>query len=173
MAVVAPGRGARDDAARTNNMNIAQPQNTQVLNYLSRGGRDVPVLAQWNSLPNPYYQCGCHPEVVERLWDKMGRALPTDCRCLVLGTPALAHPKSGVILAIGIGTQYGLRLPGALSADAVQAGVKTHTTWSGGGEMDTRRDLGADWVFGGWLAQELIWCKSAYDFFETAATDFK
>lgn len=152
-------------------MNLDQPHNTRVLCYLSRGGRNAPELAGWNSVPNPYYQCGCHPDVVERIWDHVGRALPVDCRCLIHGTPALVHPRSGVILAIGIGTRYGLRLPASVYSAAILAGAKTHTTWSSGEDMDTRRDLGEDWVFGGWQADELNWCKAAFGIYETMSTD--
>ncbi len=150
-------------------MDIAHPLNTRILRYLSRGKRDAPAFAQRSKVPDPYYDCGCHPDIVERLWDQIGAALPADCRCLIHGTPALTQPKSGVILAIGIGTQYGLRLPGSLATDATKAGAKTSTTWTGGGDMDTRRDLGDDWVFGAWLPNELIWCKAVYEMFDDVA----
>ena len=150
-------------------MNLAQPQNEKVLRYLARAKRDVPEYAAWDSVQNPYYRCGCHPEIVERIWDQIGKALPGDCRCLITGIPALAHPASGVILAIGIGTQYGLRLPPASTGDAINAGAKTTTKWSGGNVMDINRELGDDWIFGAWLENEIAWCKTAYAMFDRAA----
>lgn len=150
-------------------MDIARPLNTKALSYLAHGKPDAAASAPWNSVRDPYYACGCHPDIVERLWDQIGAALPADCRCLICGTPALAHPRSGIILAIGIGTQYGLRLPGPLAAEATRAGAKTTTTWTGGGDMDTRRDLGEDWVFGTWLPNELVWCQKVYEMFDTVA----
>lgn len=149
-------------------MDIGRPQNTTVLSYLSRGKRDTPAYAPPDAAEDPYYECGCHPEIVERLWDQIGAALPKDCRCLVHGVPALVHPRSGVILAIGIGTQYGLRLPGAFRSEAMRAGARTVTTWTTGGSMDTQRDLGEDWVFGAWLANELTWCHGVYEIFDHA-----
>jgi hypothetical protein len=88
---------------------------------------------------------------------------------LFCGNPALVHPKSRVILAIGIGTQYGLRLPGSLASEAMNAGAKTFTKWSTGGSMDIRLTLGDDWVFGGFLPNEAIWCKAVYEIFDYAA----
>src|SRR6185369_16937959 len=140
-------------------------QNQKVLSCLSRGNRHVAVIAPIDSVPDPYYRCGCHPEIVERLWEQLGASLPTDCRCLVYGTPALVHPKAGAILAIGLVTQYGLYLPGSLSTAAINAGAKAHTVWSNGGEMDIRRNLGSDWVFVCWLPDKLIWCKDVYELF--------
>lgn len=128
----------------------------------------MPAFARPDSVPDPYWNCGCHPDVVERLWDQIGAGLPSGCRCLVHGTPALVHPGSGAILAIGIGTQYGLRLPGALAADAIKAGAKTRTVWTNGGDMDTQRELGDDWVFGAWLPDELSWFKRVYEMFDHA-----
>ncbi len=150
-------------------MDLSLPQNMKVLAYLSQSRSQMPAFAPRGSVPDPYYGCGCHPDIVERLWDQIGRALPADCRCLVHGTPALAHPKTGVILAIGIGTQYGLRLPGVLGLEATKAGAKTHTIWSGGSQMDIRHDLGEDWVFGAWLKEELNWCKKMYEISEHSA----
>jgi hypothetical protein len=43
------------------------------------------------------------------------------------------------------------------------------TTWSYGGDMDTRRDLGEDWIFGAWLADELSWCRRVYEMFDHSA----
>jgi hypothetical protein len=151
-------------------MDIAHPENANVLRYLSRGKPTAAAHAPWDSVEDAYYGCGCHPEIVERVWDQIGAALPSDCRCLVHGTPALVHPKARVILAIGIGTKYGLRLPGTLATEATKMGAKTYTVWSLGlGDMDIRRDLGEDWVFGAWLADELSWCRRVYESFDHAA----
>jgi len=150
-------------------MNIAHPQNTKGVSYLSRGKPNTSAFALPSKVPDPYYDCGCHPEIVARLWDQIGSVLPADCRCMIHGTPALAHSRSGVILAIGIGTQYGLRLAGPLAIEAVRAGAETITTWSNGSKMDARRELGEDWVFGAWLSNELIWCKAVYEIFDQPA----
>lgn len=150
-------------------MNLAHAANTQILAYLAQGRSGSPVYSAWDSVENPYYRCGCHPEIVERLWQQLGAALPSDCRCLVHLTPALVQPRSGVILATGLGTQYGVRVPAALVSAALAAGAKTQTKWSGGKIMDIQHDLGDDWVFGGWRADELAWCRSLYETFNSAA----
>jgi len=156
-------------------MEIIQPKNTKVLRHLKRDGKlgcmalkrpDAPAFALWNSVPDAYRQCGCHPEIVARLWDQIGAALPEDCRGLVYSNPALTHPESGVIFAVGLGTWYGLRLPGSLTAEAIKAGAKTETRWSDGNSMDIQLDFGEEWVFGGWLPNELTWCRSVYETFD-------
>ena len=141
------------------------PLNRKVLEYLIREKRqsDAPILAAWDSVPKPYMEQGSHPDVVERVWDVLGASLPEDCRCLVYGNPALVHPKLGIILAFCNGTTYCIRLTEQLVEKALKAGAKTHQTWTYGGEMDTLRDLGADWVFGYWLAGEVEWCRVMYD----------
>lgn len=148
-------------------MNLERAENLSILEHLSRAGRDAPAYATRDAAADPYYRCGCHPEIVERIWDQIGVVLPADCRCLVHGTPALVHPTSGVILAMGMGTQYGLRLPGGLGAEAIQAGAHIVTRWSGGTETRIREHYGEDWVFGAWLSGEPGWCQSAYGLFST------
>ena len=143
-------------------LNESHPHNNGVLTYLSRPRPQAPAIAAPDAIENPYYRCGCHPDIVERLWDRLGAALPADCRCLVYSIPALVHPTSGIVLAIGMGTQYGLRLPAPLCTDAIAAGALTITKWSGGEHTDIRQTLGDDWVFGAWLEGELKWCREAY-----------
>lgn len=141
-------------------------KNEMVLTHLCR--RQPTALAfTWHRerTLKAYYESGSHPEIVERIWDKIGAALPSDCRGLVYGTPALVHPVSGAVLAIGVGTQYGLRLcePGVSAARA--AGAKMTVTWASGETTDIGVECGSDWVFGYWSSEELVWCRQAYEVF--------
>jgi hypothetical protein len=45
------------------------------------------------------------------------------------------------------------------------AGAKTCTKFSTG-DMDIRRTLGEEWVFGAWLPDELVWSKKSYETFD-------
>jgi hypothetical protein len=114
-------------------------------------------------MPKAYMEQGSLPDIVERVWDVLGAPLPEDCRCLVYGTPALVHPKTGIILAFCNGTTYCIRLTEQLIEKALKAGAKIYQTWMYGGDMDTTRDLGEDWVFDFWLADEIEWCREVYD----------
>jgi hypothetical protein len=136
-------------------MPIVQPGNSLVLAALSSRAEGKAEIARHDAIPaaQAYMHCGCHPDVVERLWDQLGAALPQDSRCLIYGTPALVHP-CGLNLAVGMGTSYGLRILPSMSKAAAEAGAKTITTWSGGGGMDICQDYGTDWIFGSWSALE-------------------
>jgi hypothetical protein len=143
-------------------MNATIAPNQSVRQFLARMSEQIPVIAPADSEPMAYTQCGCHPDIVERLWGVIDATLPERCACLVNRTPALVQPQSAIVLAIGIGTQYALRLPPPLVDEAIARGAKTHTTWSGGYRMDTLLVLGPDWVFGGFLKEESAWCRQAY-----------
>ncbi len=150
-------------------MLATHPQNAKVLAFLAERSSGSPVVVAPDAVPNAYFACGCHPDIVERLWDQLGKTLPADCRCVVHGTPALAHPQTGVILGVGIGTAYGLWLSGEASVEAARAGVTASTTWSSGDIMHIDSELGEGWVFGAWLASESNWCSSAYAAAQSAA----
>jgi hypothetical protein len=137
--------------------------NVTVLAYLKRGKKNQPPIALPDTAPDPYYRQGSHPEVVERVWDQIGSSLPTDCRCLVYGSPALVHLSAGIIFAVSMGTVYCLRLNSKLIHDAQKLGVKTQIKWAGGQIMDAHKDLGSDWVLGGWFADEKQWCNIVYE----------
>ncbi len=145
--------------------NISIPANQRVLQYLKHRNPDAPLLIAIEEARDPYYALGSHPDVVGQLWNVLGRALVEDCRRIVCGTPALLHPETGVLFAFALGTQYVLRLPGGLAEDALIRGLKTVTIWAGGSRMDTRHDLGEEWVFGGYLPDEITWLQKAYEIF--------
>jgi len=123
------------------------------------------LVAASDSMRDPYMSQDSHPDIVERVWDKLGRALPVDCRCLVYGTPALVQPVSDIILAFCFGTQYCVRLTSSLMDEALKLGVKTSTKWSSGRITDARQTFGNDWVFGIWKADELRWCREVYEYY--------
>lgn len=148
-------------------MKLAHPMNAAVIAYLTRTKRDSPEYATPDQFSDAYHRAGCHPEIVERLWDELGTVLPIDSRCLVYGIPALVIPENGIIIGLGMGTKYGLRLPGNLAQEALYAGAQASTKWSTGETMSIGQDLGPDWVFGAWLKSELNWCKSACDMLQS------
>ena len=118
--------------------------NKEVLEYIKRSKKQPGsiLVDEPDSVPNPYLEQGSHPDVVKHVWDVIGRSLPVDCRCLVYGTPALVHPKVGVILAFCNGMTYCIRLNKKLLLKARFIGAKTNTKWSDGTYLDTLHDLG-------------------------------
>jgi hypothetical protein len=145
-------------------LNETHTLNKRALEYLSRGEKSnkFPPVGARESVLDPYYGQGSHPDIVERVWDAIGRTLPEDCRCLVYGTPALVHPKTGILIAFCNGTTYCIRLKEELIEKALKAGAKKYQKWTYGGDMDTLRDLGPDWLFGWWLKDEISWCNDIY-----------
>ena len=70
----------------------------------SKPHRPPPPLSQsLDQVADPLYGLGTHPDIIERLW-RLDKSLPRRCRWVVWGYPALAHPVTGVIFAIGFGT---------------------------------------------------------------------
>jgi hypothetical protein len=122
--------------------------NDKVLKYLRSIRPGTAVFALWNSVPNANIYCGCHPDIVDWLWVTVNETLPKDCRCLIHRCPALVHPESGVIFAIAMGMQLGLRVPKNLYAEAIAAGAKTIYNWSADDSTDIKLELGDDWFFG-------------------------
>jgi len=109
------------------------PTNHGVSRYLrdpARLARSVSVAKdRAECLPidvkDPYLTLGTHPDLVERLWEALGSALPVDCRVIAYGVPALARPDSGVILGMAGGTMmYALRLDPAGAAAARATGAR-------------------------------------------------
>jgi len=118
-----------------------------------------------------YLTLGAHPDLVERFWNELPMRLSEDCRWIVYGTPALVHPKTGVVFGFGGGTHtYALRLAPAMRRAASADGAVTSCDYPAYPDLGTsasRLDLaaiGPEWIFGGWHRGEQDWCLSAYEF---------
>ena len=142
------------------------PTNQKVFRFLknrSKAAQKEPASAAPDDPTRDYYRgAGSHPEIVERIWDQLGKALPVESRALVFGTPALVHPQSGVVLAFALGTAYALRLPKELTPDRRPADLRTVVNWTGGDSTDVARECGSDWIFGSFAAAEIGWCQQAF-----------
>jgi len=67
------------------------------------------------------------------------------------------------VLAVGIGTQYALRLLPADRTLAVQAGAEVaHTFQTSGGTLDLAVAFGLDWVFGRFDDREPAWLAATW-----------
>jgi hypothetical protein len=161
-------------------VNLSSPANGGIVRYLeakARSPRAVSVVARARasappeSIANPYYDLGTHPDLVERLWDELTVKLPARCRWIVYGTPVLVHPSSGIVFAFAGGTHtYALRLPTKEREEALRAGAKRLYEYPAYPELDIQAsrldldDIGEEWVFGGWFKGEEDWCLAAYRF---------
>lgn len=118
--------------------------------------RAPPLGQSLDQVKDRFYGLGTHPDIVERLW-LLDRGLPASCRWVVWGYPALVHPLSGVIFAIGFGTiGVAMRLPAELS----DAGPQARADVSG------KRDIaaaGPEWRLLG-PCPEAASCRAAFDF---------
>ena len=146
------------------------PENRGVLRQLAGGRRsDEPPIARPSSMSDPYYDSGSHPDVVERVWDDLGRSLPRACRALVFGTPALVHASRGLVLCVALGTEYALRVPPARLQDAEQKGLAAFHRYRTSGTSLDLAGFGPAWRFGGWHACEADWLRELHA--ELAAGD--
>lgn len=59
-----------------------------------------------------------------------------------------------------MGTAYYLRLTAGSLEEAARRGAKTDTSWTSADGQT--RDLGADWIVGGWVSAEIAWCASTF-----------
>jgi hypothetical protein len=150
----------------------SHPMNQLVLRYLRGRNRlrskPEPIVFR-DEHPDPYMGAGSHPDIVERVWDVLGASLPVDCRAIVYGTPALVHPREGVVFAVTYGTKYAIRVPSESIHEALKVGCRVEQKWTGGGMTNIEEELGRGWIFGGWVEEEKQWLTKAYENLESAA----
>ena len=142
---------------------LDRPENAAALRYLAHGR----PAAEATFAPAPpdvdRLHLGTHPDVVDWLWDTLNAALSADARWLVYDGPALVHRESAIILAVGIGTQYALRLLPDDAAAAVADGFEqTHAFRTVGTALDLPTAFGPDWVFGRFDVREPGWLLASY-----------
>src|SRR5256885_772414 len=93
----------------TTTFDLQRDANAKGLPALSKP--NVPPVASPSSVKDPYMGQGCHPEIVEQIWDQIGKEFSRDARCFIYGRPALFDPATGIIVAVGYGTAYCVRIP--------------------------------------------------------------
>ena len=82
----------------------------------------------------------------------------------VLGRPALRHPETGVVFAIGIGTiGIVLRLPPHVIASADPQLARVVQKFNRAPTFDIG-PAGPEWRLIGHEAPRVLWCRAAYDF---------
>jgi len=145
------------------NLVAGRSENAGPLRYLAHGRS----AAEATFGPPPpdvdRFHLGTHPDLVELLWDTLNAALPSNSRWLVFDGPALVQPVSGVILAVGIGTEYALRLLPEHAATAVESGAElVHEFQTVGTRLDLPGTFGAGWVFGQFDEREAGWLLASY-----------
>ena len=69
------------------------PANAGLRRYLEPRMRAgvLPVISP-DEVERPYETLGTHPDLVARLWDELGKALPEDCRGVFFGAPGSFDP---------------------------------------------------------------------------------
>ena len=152
-------------------MSFTHPANRGLVAYLQgRNTGACPRELNPADVADPYYTLGTHPEIVERLWDELGGALPERCRWILLGRPVLVHPRTGVVFGFAGGSlTYALRLPESERDTATAAGAKTVHEYPAYPELNVEAstfdlaEFGPEWVFGGWFKSEDQWCRAAFD----------
>lgn len=151
-------------------VDFSSPLNRGVLEYLKRSRPEK--NAEWESISplsvkNPILST-TRRSIGVRLWSDLAASLPVECRWIVLGTPALVHPETGVLFGVAIGNQYLLRLTDADMESALKVKASTEDGWSDRRTPKMASELGPGWVFGSWQLSELAWCRAAYEALGTA-----
>ena len=140
--------------------------NHPVLDTLRAAAANARPLTPLSEAGDAYYEAGSHPEIVGFMWERLSKKFPDESRCLVYGTPSVIQPVSGVILAIGMGTQYCLRILRESIAEAASFNCTPRHTWAGGDTTtDLRESFGEDWVFGSFGEESMEWFRAAYHHF--------
>lgn len=149
------------------------PANRGIVAYLgarAQAEREHRPQASPADVKDPHYALGTHPEIVERLWDELGAALPADCRWVLYGSPVLVRHDSGIVFGFAGGSlTYALRLPPYEHAAAVAAGATPVNHYPAYPELGIEassldlKQFGPDWLFMRWFTGEEAWCLAAYD----------
>ena len=133
------------------------PLNRGVVAGMRRRRPDAALTEVPKSGPDPYFNRGSHPDIVERIWKQLGASFPPEGRIILLGSPALIEPVRGVAVAVAWGTAYVLRVPDDAIETAIARGCATTHTWGNKSVTDVEAEFGRGWLFGRFVDEEPGW----------------
>ncbi len=115
------------------------------------------------AVADPWLGLGTHPDIVEEMW-RLDDALPARCRWVFWGGPALVHPVSGVVFAVGFGSVgFVVRLPQPVREAARPDDAAIVLAGNLGRTFDISA-AGPEWRFLRARGPRVEWTLAAYDF---------
>jgi len=54
------------------------PANARLVQTMRSASPNAKPLCTIDEVADPYYECGSHPDIVERVWDQLGKSLPKE-----------------------------------------------------------------------------------------------
>jgi hypothetical protein len=124
---------------------------------------DPPISQSLEAVADPWYGLSTHPDIISMLW-KLDDGLPQRCRWVFWGRPALVHPGTGVVFAVGIGNiGYVIRLPPEVLEAADPRHASPVVARNPGQTFDIG-PAGPEWRFIFPRAPAAAWCRAAYEF---------
>jgi hypothetical protein len=124
---------------------------------------DPPLSQALTEVDDPWNGLGTHPDIIEHMW-KLDDTLPRCCRWVFWGGPALVHPQTGVVFAVGLGTiGYVMRLPPHILAQVTPEQASQLVIRNPAYKFDISA-AGPEWRFVTARTAEPEWCRAAYDF---------
>ncbi len=162
-ATLAPHHAGRDEAA-------LEAKVEALIAKIARGevAPPPPLSQPLSAVADPVNGLSTHPDLVAELW-MLDAALPSPCRWVFWGRPALVHPLTGVVFAVGIGS-IGLimRLPEPIIESADPAWISLSASRSRAPPFEIGA-AGPDWRFVRWHAPVpasraplIDWARAAY-----------
>lgn len=125
---------------------------------------DPPLSQPLETVADPVNGLGTHPDIVFHMW-RLDATLPQRCRYVFFGGPALVHPETGVVFAVGYGTMgYVMRLPPGVLAAARPEQAKTVSNFGPHLPSFDISAAGPEWRFVWAGEDEKAWARAAYGF---------
>ena len=139
----------------------------RVEGLLERARRSVgaapPLSQSLDEVADPWFGLGTHPDIIEAMW-KLDDSLPQRCRWVLWGRPALVHPETGIVFAVGFGTiGFVFRLPPDILEYADQQLASVIKRGNPGQTYDIA-PAGPEWRFVSPSPSAIEWCRAAYGF---------
>ena len=133
----------------------------ECLQHITRNWKG-PLSAPPDDVEDPNYTLGTHPDLVEKLWDKLPSRIAMDCRWIVHARPVLVHPETREIFAFATGTHtYAFRVPLQLREGDIVEHASQEYVYTDGSILDLKQ-YDADWIFGGNFNDEEKLCLIAF-----------
>jgi len=135
-----------------------EPSNQRVIKWLKEKNPSSHLMDNSiQKIQNVYASSGCHPDIIEHVWNMICELVPDVSKACIHGSPCAVNTKNHQIVAVSMGMTYAIKVLPAFISEANSIEREALASTLNSRAIDLKEAFGLDWFFGEFEDREIDW----------------